>query len=549
MSNRVVPAEGPRARSWRREWPFAVGLTLGLALLLHPAWPRGVQPLGADWETWLASAGHLLLDPMAYEYNGWRRPLYPLLLGLLGGGGSWVAAGQALALVASLVTVASAGLLGRVLAGPLAGGLSALATAGMPLVLAGSFWVNPYPSSAAATGVALAAGVACTRRPAWPWALLAGGAAGFAWALDTRGAVLAACVPVLFMLAPVSWRRRFALAGLAILCIAAFYGLDRWVQAHWDLDLVPLGRQVELQHGLDRGPGAPRNAGWVSDLPACQGPRSARLTPGGLFDACASARRALNVRSLHRAYPPPAWLLVALVPLALLPGRRDVRGSAAAAVVFLPGVLVLFVSLSWVPFADRYLLPWAPCIGALGPVACMRAGATAGRWRGTSLVASALALAWTITASPGLRAARDPLSMLRTWAVVPSTGDVREVLARHAASLGPQDLLLDCASMHVQARLMPARPPVSQAPPHDAACLAFARHPPSGAGERWLYTRHPPVEAGMPRTIDPAKVARLGWEEVPFETDPTSCNAGLATEVRRWRLLRMGRADDAASGR
>ncbi len=543
MASDITPA--PPSSTVRREAPFWSGILLGAGFLLHPCLPRFVQPIGADWDTYLTNAAHLWIDPEAFPYLAWRPPLYPLLVGGLGEVlGSYVLAGEILSLVAAVLTVGAAACLARTLAGSWAGGLAAVATAGMPLVVDGSFQVGPYLLLGAAAGVALAAGAACARRPRWGAAILVGLGGGFAWALDGRGMAAALGGLLLVLLGPARARRKAGLVALAACGIVLFLAVDQGARAHWDLQIVPLAAQVDMKRWQVTGPGAPKAAGTLDDLPACR-EQARRLGPAALLDDCARSRRAQNLAILDKGRAlPPLGLLLAVVALALLPGRRGLRGSAASAVVFLPPLALTALAISWVPFAERYLLPWAACLGAVGSVALLRLGATVapgGRMGAVVRVASgALAAAWALLAWPGLRPwhAWDPADHLEAREV-PRAGDVREVLARWAeASLRPDDLLMDCGSLGIVSRLLPTSLPLREAPPHSDTCRRALDWPAApGGGDLWLLTRHLPPEEGARDPPDPETIRGLGWEEVPVATDlpEGSWPWTLAQQVRRWR--------------
>ncbi|MFH1468395.1 MAG: glycosyltransferase family 39 protein, partial [Pseudomonadota bacterium] len=354
-----------------REWPWLAGVLLGWAFLLHPGFARFGFPDGADWDTYLASAAHLWLDPVAHHYNEWRLPLFPWLIGLFGALGSYVRAGQVLALVASLALVLGAGLLARALAGRWAGAVVALAAALTPLVVEGSWWVNPYPVVAGAGALALGLGAACARWPRWGWALASGAFGGIALAMDMRALPVACALPLLAALGPGSWRRRALLGLLALAPLLAFEGASHALRVGYDLRLRPFSSQLAIQHEDMPGVGAPPPPDGIVAASRCEKARGLRdPTP---FGPCARLRRASNYELLHRQGLLPAFgVLLAGMLLCLLPPAWGRRGSLAAALVFWPTAASLALGTSLVLYPSRYLLPVAPLLAALGPVALAR---------------------------------------------------------------------------------------------------------------------------------------------------------------------------------
>ncbi len=543
----------PGAAAWRarllREAPLLLGLVLGLACLLHPGLPRFGYPLGADWDTYLGSAAHLWLDPGSFSYNEWRQPLYPLLLGGAGQLWGYVWVGQALAIAGVAAAIVAAGLLGRALVGPWAGGLAALATALAPGALDGSWWVNPYPLAAGCSGLALALAACCARWPRSSAALLAGLAAGAAWGLDLRGLAVVAAVPLVVVLAPVPWGRRLRLLLAVAVGVAVFAALDQGVKRRAGLATLPLSQQVSLQHRQARGPGAPPGLGTTSEAAGCLGQELLPLGPATLLDSCAASRRRLNLAHMQKKghLPPPAALLP-LLALVLVPARWGRRSSLVALVVFGVPLASVLVGISWVPFPDRYLLPQLSLLGALGPVALVGAGKSVpsagslGRWCGRASVA--LALVWLLAVWPGWRAGEllEPLdSQRRRGAEVPQEADLRVHLARWAAgSIGDDDLLVDCADLQLEKCLLPLRVPLRHDPPHAPGCRRLALDPPPAAGQRWLISVHPPAGRGKPPTASRQELMDAGWELVPVVMDPEPPPGSFSWRafqaIQRWRF-------------
>ena len=545
-----TPAPQP-ALGWRRrllrELRLGLGLLLGLGFLLHPSWVRFGYPHGADWDTYLGSAAHLWLDPELYRYNEWRQPMYPWLVGLLGTGSSYVLAAQYLALVSSVGTVLGATVMGRALAGPWAAGLAALSTAFLTVVVDGSWWVNPYPLVGSLTAVSLALAACCARWPRLGLALLAGVLAGLCWAADPRGLPVAAAVPLLVLLPPVVARRRALLVGLALLGIAGGKGLDYGLREHYQLELRPLRSQLSLQRQESWGPNAPRDDLTVNEERACSQGADARLGLTALAGPCAVQRRALNLKVLRqREHLPPVWPAVALLLLCLVPASWGRRSTLAAALVFLPSTAALFVGISWVPYVDRYLLPSAALLGALGPVALVLLGSLVARrwarWRWLGGLGLLMSTLWVFLVWPGVHPGDllHPLDhMARRETEKPAPVDARQALAAWArSSIGPDDLVVDCAELHLAILLLPRRLPVWDAPPHHHMCHVRMKDPPPAPdGELWLLTVHQRGRKPDPRLKSPDWVRARGWEERPLELDipPDTHAATIAGWLRRWR--------------
>jgi hypothetical protein len=536
---------------WRarliRELPLILGLLLGLGFLLHPGFVRFGYPHGADWDTYLASAAHLWLDPELFRYNEWRQPLYPWLVGLLGGGGSYVLVAQWLALGSSLGTVLGSGLLARALAGPWAAGLAAVATAWIGVVVDGSWWVNPYPLVGALTALALAAAVWCARWPGGLPALLAGSLGGLCIAMDPRGLSVALAVPLLVALAPLRWRPRFLLVALATAGIALGLGLDRGLQAQYGLELRSVHSQLELQSQEGRGPGARRVEVASTERELCSREPGREGGKRLLAGPCARQRLGLNLRTLREdSHLPPLVPLAGLLLLCLLPGSWGRRSSLATGLVFWPSALALLLGMALVPYTDRYLLPAAALLGCLGPVALVRAGGLLARrwpaWPRLVVTGPALAALWVLFVFPGIQPGDlvDPTGHIaRRPTEQPAPVDARSALAEWAVQqVGPDDLLLDCAELHLSILLLPRELPVWDAPPHDHMCHVRMKAPPSDVdGTLWLLTVHQRGRRPDPSLKSPAWVEARGWQEQPLELDiPEGTHAAtIASRLRRWR--------------
>ena len=539
---------GWRARLWR-ELPLIIGLLLALGFLLHPGWVRFGYPHGADWDSYLGSAAHMWIDPTAFRYNEWRQPLYPWLVGLLGAGGSYVLAGQILALVSSVGTVLGAGLMARALAAPWVAGLAAVSTALLSVVVDGSWWVNPYPLVGALTALALAAAATCARWPRVSLAVVTGVLGGLCLAVDPRGMPIAVAVPLLCALGPGVVQRRGLLAALAVVGIAGGWGLDHGLQAAYGLEMRAMQSQLSLQHNESRGPDAPMDGATVDEARACAETAKLDLGFSALTSDCARQRLALNQRNLRdRSHLPPALPAVLLLGLCMIPAGWGRRSSLVLALVYLPSVAALLLGMAWVPYVDRYLLPSAALLGCLGPVALARFGGLLVRLRPARrwlvFVGPGLAVMWVAWVFPGAHPSvlLDPVQhIVRRKGELPAPVDARQYLADWAvATLGPDDLLLDCAELHLEILLLPRSLPLWDAPPHDKLCRERMKSPPSVDGELYLISVHQRGWKVDPRLPKPESIAARGWEELPLdiEIDPDTHAGRRASWLRRWHWTR-----------
>jgi hypothetical protein len=464
------------------------------------------------------------------------------LVGLFGTLGSYVRAGQALALASTLALLLGTGLLARAQAGRWAGALAALAAAFMPLVVEGSFWVSPYPLVAGAVALALGFGAACARWPRWGWALAAGACGGFALAMDTRALPVACALPLLAALGPGPGRRRLGLALLALGPLLAWEGADFALRAGYDLRLRSFRSQLAIQHDDQPGVGAPPPPEGFVAASRCE--KQWGLKDPTPFGPCAGLRRAGNFGMLRsRLFLPPFGVLLCGLLFSLLPPAWGRRGSLASALVFWPTAASVAVGTSLVLYPSRYLLPVAPLLAALTPVALARLTGLPGlRWPAARRLAwfgAALAAAWLAFGWPSLR----PAALLQPhqvfWRQKGTQGsdwsqDGHEALRQWALhDLGPDANLVDCAGLRLAMAVLPRVLPVVDAPPHHQTCLDWILHPEPATGTTWLLTLHQCDFGTDPRLLGPVQVARAGWVEVPLAA---ADGAALEAQgIKRWR--------------
>jgi len=465
---------------------------------------------------------------------------------LLGGGGSYVLAGQILALVGGLGTVLGAGVLGRALATPWAGGLAAIGTALLAVVVDGTWWVNPYPLVGALTALALAAGAWCARWPGWTPAVLAGLLGGLCLAMDPRGLPVAVALPLLAVLAPQRWPRRALLAAVVLAGLGSGWALDRGLQAQHGLALKPMETQLRLQHSEGRGPTMSKAAFARAEAEACADTMSQDLSIGALLGDCAQARRSLSTRTLGRSgHLPPVLPGLGLLALGLLPLAWGRRRGVVVGLVFLPSLGALLLGMSWVPYVDRYLLPSAALLGCLGPVGLVASGALiARRWPRLWALGPTVAALWVLLVFPGWHPGDvlEPVDHIRRRsAELPEPLDPRAQLADWAVrTVGPDDLLIDCAELHLRILALPRDLPLWDAPPHDRLCRERIKSPPPVDGALYLVTVHQRGREPDPRLMAPEDVRARGWTELPLELvlDPDSHAARRASWLKRWRYER-----------
>lgn len=532
-----------------RELPLLLGVLLALGFLLHPGFDRFGFPEGSDWDSYLASAAHLLLDAKQFAYNPWRQPLYPLLVGGLGSAlGAWALAGQLVALLSCLAMVVAAGLLGRALHGPWVGGLAALSTCLNPVLVDASFWVNPYPVVGACCGLAVALAACCAR---WPRVGLAVGVsvlAGAAWAFDPRTLLISLALPILVALAPARSSRRALLAGLVVAGLGLGWGANKALVGHYELELRSVQSQLSEQHDFAGRPGhtGAHQLPLTGQLDACGVAERGPIGPGTLVGRCAQQLRRKNLGELwDRGYLPPGLLSLAFLLSLVSPWPRGRRGVVASVLVFGPPVVALLSGVSLVQYADRYLLPFATCLGVLAPLALARLAAVAARvgaprrWaRGVSAVVAVLCVVavWPGVALEDLRAPqRIPGRPVRD---VPLDQDVRLViLAVLDESMASEDLLLDCSDQWIAQALLPRRIQVRAEPPHGPQCERWVRRPPAVSGIPWLLVATPPHGRKARSRITPDLLLASGWERVPLpvEPDPGSHAERMVEHLHLWR--------------
>ncbi len=472
------------------ELPLLLGLVVGWYLLwrLGAAFVPMEIPVGPDWHQYFMAAWKLSAGVVA-DYPAFRLPPYPWLVGTIGEGAGYGPAALFLASGSMAVIVGCAGLAGRTLAGPWAGGVAALS---IPLVATNAEaarWASQYPFFGAVIGLALCAALSLARWPRWWWALAAGIGAGLSWSVDNRGTVALMAGVALAALALTrarGWRTRALLAVL----FAAGTGAGPLLQRA--LQLIPRPSSswlLQFQRGQSMGDIQNLRVEGLVEL--CT---MGFVDEAGLLDAwqhpCGQALLRDNLTDLGPELPAGLLVTGLLLPLALLPGRDGWRGSAAVVLLLSPVLAALLFSASLIDLPRRYYVPFAVPIALIAPVALARLGRTLpAPWghRLGALGCAALGL-WLLLWGPQSRPAIRPLHAYM---------QIEAVQARLAPAirgrLEPEDLLLDCSfNLKLQIALLPDNhhpdPHALGEAPDMRQCAAWLAEPPTGPGARWLVT-------------------------------------------------------------
>lgn len=501
-------------RALFRELPFLLGLAVGAYLLWRWGWAFVLdgQVEGYHWADYLENAW-MVVHRVDLGYAPYRYPLHGGLVGLLGEAlGSYANAAILVSSVGALGLVAGAGLVGRALGGPAAGGLAAAWLPTVQVTLTSPRWGNLYTALAGASGLALGLGAAVARWPHPALAVAAGVAGGVAWGIDPRGLALVPAAGAFVLLGAArlpGWRKRavLVLAFVLPLCIGPVSKRALWLETR-----APPGAVQQLQFQRKVFLRWATRGHLDTGMPAACHDEDPRALPSlaAVQTDCAVEMARFNWgRAIPRQLPAPA-LLVALLSVGCLAPRRGEPRTAVAegAALLVLGVGPLAAFSLWMPFPDRYLLQFAVPLCAVAPVGLVRVAGAAPRLVAPGLAAMAAALTF------GLAWQADPTTRFSRT----TTRQSPEVLLHNAAAgavgerLGDGRSFLDCADLHLPARWLPrllADPPMMEL--DDARCLTWLASP---AVDRFVLLRErvPMHESdGKQVNLDEHTV---GWVEV-----------------------------------
>ena len=483
----------PRWSRLLSELPLFLGVAAGLVLYWWAghAFVLDGDVSGYHWSDYLENA-YMVVHGIDLGYARFRHPLHGALVGHLGEA-LWSYANAALLVssVGAAALVVGSGLLGRVLAGPWAGGVAAFLVPTARVALTAGRWGNLYTALAGASLLTLALGAVTARRPRVGLALLAGLAGGLAWGLDARGLAMVPAAGALVVLGALRvptgpWRRARQGALLAAFVLPLALGpVSKEALRVPGAGQPTLAMQIEVQRKVFLR--------WATtghfDTPmpaACAGEDpTAPLHPRLLATDCAREMLRFN---LSRPIPDhtlvPVVLLWLGLPLCLVPrrgeGLRDVADSAAALGL---GAASLVALVLWMPFPDRYLLQFAPLFGLVPVVGVSRLvqrlfPARLAPWAAAAAALGVAGAAWQL--DPTDRGAPTNVDNSREVQLI------RQLTAQVSAVWQQGDTLLDCADLHTPARWLPYRtstPPMMRL--DDAFCLRWLAAP-QGETRAWL---------------------------------------------------------------
>ena len=483
----------PLLRRALTELPLLAGVAVGLGLYwwLGFAFVLDGTVEGYHWADYFENAW-MIVNRVDLGYASFRYPLHAALVGHLGEAlDSYANAAILVSSVGAFAMVLGNGLLGRVLAGPWAGGVAALLVPTAQVALTAGRWGNLYTALAGASLLTLGLAAVVARRPRWGLAALAGLVGGVAWGLDPRGLAMVPAAAALVLhgasrIEPGAARRLRQGGLLAAFLLPLTLGpISR--EALW----LPTRGKPTLEHQIQTQRAVFLR--WASNghhdtaMPAAcrdEDP-TVPLHPGLLWTPCAQEMLKFNLtRAIPSHTPVPAPLLWVGLPLCLVPRRERVRDDLAQAAAALGlGAAALVGLLLWMPFPDRYLLQFAPLFALIPAVGLARAT--------HRLSPKALAPYTVPVVMVGLAAAAWTLDTTerRKPTTTRASPEVRrndQVAAALAARLEPGEAVLDCADLHTPARWLPR---LTSTPPmwrlDDDYCLRWLRDP-QGEGRAWV---------------------------------------------------------------
>jgi len=496
-----------------------------VVILMACAWsavPDIGHPLGSDWGHYFTAAEFIWNPVDGLAYPDFRKPWFGWLMGGVGQGMGYLAAAQMIGKISLAGMVLGAALLGASMAsrwvGLVAGGTVIL----MPLAMDGALWVNHYPALGAAVGLAFGAGAAAMRWRWTGWVILAGIAAGIAWALDFRGLIALPAAAGLVLLGGLRFGLKSCILRLAVFgaVFSGPFAQDVWLQRTFSIPQLEVASQLAVQR---KGTLEQIGQGLVGGdrvRQACSGQRVERFRVASAGTECATALRTSSIERLAALGLIPSGIVLTAGAFWLLPSaprRRWTVALAGAGIVGAP-MLSLYMGMGWVTYFDRYVLPFAVIIAALLPVAAGRvADLVPVRWLrdplGGVLALGATALVW-----PGL-SARNIDAPERVQSSEYHAGVFAEWAS---ASLGPADGVIDCAGLAVDSLLLPRRIDYVRYPPGDPECVALIKAPTRRSGQTFLITMHrdlPPNSSPTDLPYGVSAIAAQGWVEAKHTLD------------------------------
>jgi hypothetical protein len=506
-------------RRWRSSkheliWLVGVGIAAALILIANPALDH---PWGSNWPHYFESA-QFFWDPTS-AYFDWRTPMYPYLLATLGQHLGFVGAAQLIAQLSAVLLVLGAGLLGRATSGPVVGAIAALSVPALQCAVESATWSNMYPLAAAVMGLALAAGAVTARWPTLVGAGIAAGFAGLAWQLNHLGLVAVPMTIGLIALGMVVHipRRRWPLWALVVaLGMGGPVAVDQWIVSRFSVPQTELSKQVlqRRTEELERIRDSPD--GRVL-FPGCTDFDPKPLNIDELTNRCARQMLANSYGTLRAEdCAPPAWMLLLLIPVALLPaswarGRAERVASSLSTGLLVGGpAAAILLGAAWTNYSEKYMLAFVPVMVLLIPLGGARLGALVGgfvghmaRGRAVGWIAAGLWVALIWPQPQGFEA--DAPRIQRSWETMSG-----EAAAWARSEMDPGDLLLDCVPLRVDLALLPDVVPYRFGIGIEADCREWLKHPPDAQGTVWLIHR---TFAELPQTHR-AAVASYGWETV-----------------------------------
>jgi len=454
----------PRSLSWlKRELPLLSGMLLGCLGLW---WRAGALVLdgrvsGYHWPDWLFGAWNHAHGRMAM-LDPFRQPLHSALVGALGDSVGLLDAALLVAGLSMAAVVVASGVTVRLLVGPWAGALAAVAVPLSPVASSGARWGTAYPLLTGALALGIAAAVWASRRPSRGTVAAAGVTALLATMADERGLLL-----LIVVLPLVAWRAVRSGPARVLLAVLVLGTLLGTRSAPW------LGQTHSLTSAEKRGIQTRVVARWTTQskdtamVVACGSvAREVLLTPAFLATPC--ARHVLR-NNLQQALPGTSAWPVGLLALALagLVAPRRWRADPAAPLLGLGVVLAGISTAVWTPLPARYQLVYTALTGLLVP----------------------LSLGWRLRDRPRVVAALAVVLTLCVCVLDPHKHDRHPVKGIDARWLQPADIaaavratvpaalpVRDCAGTYAELALLPEhaapRGPelsVPDAPP----CLAW----------------------------------------------------------------------------